>query len=344
MRKSFSTTINNEENLNIDNLVNEIENVLKTGIKNILKDFMDRFNLLENTHNLIMKLPSVTNELQKIQNAKNFDSNDNSDSDTLNSKEKQQFISINDLTNNLINKQISNVETKLENRLENIEKTLDSLKYFINKNIHETITCENNYTKSSIISVCDNTIVSVCENENIQLFIKEKENLLTVVEADEEDEKDEEDEEEEEEEEDEDEEEEEEKEEEEENEGEEEEEKELEKEVEEKEKNNIQMDKDREENKKDILEKINDKDEIETEASEEEVEEVEEVEEIEEVEEVEYNKEEEEELIEIEIDSKTFCTNDEENGFIFELNEEGEVGDKVGYLKEGEPFFYEDEN
>ena len=53
--------------------------------------------------------------------------------------------------------------------------------------------------------------------------------------------------------------------------------------------------------------------------------------------------EEEEELVEIEIDDITYCTNDEENGFIYELTKDGDVGDKVGYLKEGEPFFYADE-
>ena len=54
--------------------------------------------------------------------------------------------------------------------------------------------------------------------------------------------------------------------------------------------------------------------------------------------------EEEEDIFEIEIDDKTYCTNDDENGFIWELNDEGEQGKKVGYLKDGEPMFYEDEN
>ena len=53
--------------------------------------------------------------------------------------------------------------------------------------------------------------------------------------------------------------------------------------------------------------------------------------------------EEEEEFIEIDIDDVTYCTNNEENGFIYELTEDGDVGDKVGYLKDGEPFFYADE-
>ena len=51
--------------------------------------------------------------------------------------------------------------------------------------------------------------------------------------------------------------------------------------------------------------------------------------------------EEEEELFEIEIDEITYCTSDEENGIIYEIDKEGDVGKKVGYLKDGEPFFYE---
>ena len=51
--------------------------------------------------------------------------------------------------------------------------------------------------------------------------------------------------------------------------------------------------------------------------------------------------EEEEEFIEIEIVDITYCTNDEENGFIYELDKDGDIGKKVGYIKEGEPFFYD---
>ena len=49
--------------------------------------------------------------------------------------------------------------------------------------------------------------------------------------------------------------------------------------------------------------------------------------------------EEDEELIEIEIDDLTYCTNDEDNGFIYELDNYGNVGEVIGYLKDGEPFF-----
>ena len=93
--------------------------------------------------------------------------------------------------------------------------------------------------------------------------------------------------------------------------------------------------------KKEVEEEVEVEDEVETEASDEEDEDDEE--------EVspaptKVEKEEEEELEIITIDDIDYCTNDLENGFIWELNEDGEQGDKIGYLKEGEPFFYADEN
>ena len=96
-----------------------------------------------------------------------------------------------------------------------------------------------------------------------------------------------------------------------------------------------------------------DEDELEedTEDEEEEEEEEEEDEEEEEEEEEEEKKEavteadeeeeeaEEEEVFEIEIDDKTYYTNNEENGIIYEALPNDEVGEKIGYLKDGEPFF-----
>lgn len=51
------------------------------------------------------------------------------------------------------------------------------------------------------------------------------------------------------------------------------------------------------------------------------------------------DEDEEQELIEIEIDDVLYCTENEENGFIYEIDEEGNVGEPVGYFKNGEPFF-----
>jgi hypothetical protein len=93
--------------------------------------------------------------------------------------------------------------------------------------------------------------------------------------------------------------------------------------------------------------KLVEEDEVETEASDEEEEEEEEEQEEEEEEVVvpvpTKVEEEDGELEIITIDDIDYCTNNEENGFIWELNEDGEQGDKIGYLKDGEPFFYADE-
>ena len=70
-----------------------------------------------------------------------------------------------------------------------------------------------------------------------------------------------------------------------------------------------------------------------------EEEEVVDEEEVEEEEEEEEAEEEEEEVFEIEIDDKTYYTNNEENGIIYEALPNDEVGEKIGYLKDGEPFF-----
>ena len=80
------------------------------------------------------------------------------------------------------------------------------------------------------------------------------------------------------------------------------------------------------EGKKEDLNEVEIEEEVETEKSESESE----------------KEEEEEDIFEIDIDDVTYCTNNETTGFIYELTD-GEMGDKVGYFKDGEPFFYADE-
>lgn len=50
--------------------------------------------------------------------------------------------------------------------------------------------------------------------------------------------------------------------------------------------------------------------------------------------------EEEEEVFEVEIDDVSYFTNNDENGVLYAVDENGDPGNKVGYLKDGEPFFY----
>ena len=76
--------------------------------------------------------------------------------------------------------------------------------------------------------------------------------------------------------------------------------------------------------------------ESEKEISDEESEEEEEVEEVATVASLE---EDEEEVFEIEIDDVTYYATSEENGILYEVDADGEVGKKVGIIKDGEPIF-----
>ena len=49
--------------------------------------------------------------------------------------------------------------------------------------------------------------------------------------------------------------------------------------------------------------------------------------------------EQEEEVFEIEIDDVTYFATDEDNGVLYEVDKDGDVGKKVGIIKDGEPIF-----
>ena len=51
------------------------------------------------------------------------------------------------------------------------------------------------------------------------------------------------------------------------------------------------------------------------------------------------DEEEEEEVFEIEIDDVTYFATDEENGILYAVTDDGDIGEKVGILKDGEPIF-----
>ena len=325
------------ESFNIEPLVFEIQNVIKNGLKVLLKDYIDRHDLLEKTHKQIMKLPSVMNEINK-------GGNSDSESDLEPGEDKSIFISISDMTRDLVKKEMSYVESKLDR----IEKKYESISPLISKILDklESINAEvkvlketprdnikivqMDHEKSYISNIIKPSIVSACENENIKFEIEENDDEEEEEEDEEEDDEeivepikvkkeviiieDEE----------------------------------LEEDVIEEEEDDV-IEEDIIEAvvvadiKKEVEEEVEveEEDEVETEASDEE-EEDEEEEVIPAPTKVE--KEEEEELEIITIDDIDYCTNDLENGFIWELNEDGEQGDKIGYLKEGEPFFYADEN
>jgi hypothetical protein len=316
-------TTNKKDNFNTEPLVLEIENVLKNGLNKILNDYIYRYDLLEKTHQQIMRLPSVLNELNINPNSYS----ENEIKDRCESTKKYNIAP----EFSIINNKISIIEQKYESvsyTLDIILQKLDTLNADI-KMIKETKTVEfkplvsdqknNTFIKPSIVSACENENIKFeindsddsscdeCEvNESKEVEVEDnkvvRENLLAagtyakyLMDREEEVEDD----------------------------------KEEEEEVE------VEDDKEEEEE----VEVEDDKEEVEVEDDKEEVEDDVETEKSE----SDSEEEEEEELVEIEIDDITYCTNDEENGFIYELTKDGDVGDKVGYLKEGEPFFYADE-
>jgi hypothetical protein len=359
-------------NFNIEPLVFEIQNVIKKGLSTILKDYTDRYELLEKTHNQIMRLPSVLNELNN-----NSESDKTSDNDL--EEDKSNFISIKDMTHNIVREEIEIIE----NRLDKMEKKFDSIVPILDKilgkmqTLNEDVKGLKNSEKqqkdqdeyktvymthtASTNLVIKPSIVTSSEDENIKFEIEadiesgnededEDEddndvnpamitcstiNIKTLQHEEEEEESVEEELEEEELEE------------------------ELEEEEESVEEESVEEESVEEELveeelveeelveeelvEEELVEELEEEsvveeqvvvDEIETEASDEEEEEKDEEKE---------EEDEEDELIVITIDDIDYCTNNEENGFIYELNDEGEQGDKIGYLKEGEPFFYSDE-
>jgi hypothetical protein len=296
--------------LNTEEIAMEVNNVIKKGLDKLLGDHLYRYELLEKTHDAIMNLPSVRNHLN------------------------QAPVEIFENKNNDVNSQM----------IERLLKRIDELTFEVNQ-LKQT--CKNDCTDIKVEE--ELVVVKLEQKENIKLEIEEdatvaseeedaslEEEEASSSEA-----------------------------------GEEEEEEEeatvasLEEEeavasLEEEEEAVASLEEEEEEAseaaaeenicsecdckvilKEDIVivegkkycgacdptsSKEEEEDDVETEKSESEAEE-----------------EEEEELIEIDIDDVTYCTNNEENGFIYELTEDGDVGDKVGYLKDGEPFFYADE-
>jgi hypothetical protein len=275
----MQNSVTQNQMFNTQPLLEEIDAVIKRGLSNVLKDFLHKYETIEHTHNQILNILSLNNDLNTDQCINlNFDlENDTKFSVSMNDEDADKSIykNIHDMTQEMVTTSMSNIEKKIET----LEQKYDSIFTVLNKAV--AVLEELKKSKDTVV---------VVEKENIKLEVVEKEE-------------------------------------------EEEEEEEQEEEVEEEEE---EEDEEVEEEQDEEVEEVEEEQDEEVEEEEEEEQEDEEKKQVED--------EEEEELVEIEIDDVTYCTNDEENGFIYELSAEGEQGDKVGYLKDGEPFFYVDGN
>ncbi|MFY7728224.1 MAG: hypothetical protein ACOVRN_01770 [Flavobacterium sp.] len=332
---------------NTQSIVCDVEHVIQKGVYQLLESFMDRYTMLEKTHDQLMRLPTIVDELKHRRSRLYDDAFDVDTDEEVYSPTPQVHDQLFQLT-----RKLEDMERKYETMMPILDKVLNKL----NELSHPV------QPPSADVS----TIVKSCENEHVVIHVIEEPKLSDIVVKEEKREQEDqvveesqdelieeqeepiEEEEEEPIEEEEQEEEEEEEEEQEQDEVAEEEPIEEEEEEEEQEQEQEQDEVAEEEPIEEEEEQEQDEDPAdatECQAVAEEKESEEDVNSVEtETKEPEaMSEEEEEDIFEIEIDDKAYCTNDEVNGFIWELTEDGEQGEKVGYFKEEEPFFYADE-
>ena len=351
--------MNSNNMFDIKPLMDDIQEVIQQQIDYFLKQFMDRYNLLEETHKQIMLLPSVANELFKINNSSKCGIKINNDIDV----EKNKNININ--YSNLesrLDKLENSIDTKITPLLINIMNRSRFMSF--ETNINDEIVATNKITKPNLID-------DISDNENIKFQIEENteteneedkteeavedEEVLKEEEVDvdtkvvdtkvvddvvdkdveEEEEVDDDDDDEEEVTDDD----------------------EVEvtddDEVDDDEVDDDEAVKDEVDDDEAVKDEVDDDEAVEEEAADDEVDDDEslteeavddnisiETETYIKKEEEKEKEDIEEEIFAIEIDDITYCTNDEENGFIWDLTEDGEQGNKIGYLDKGEACFY----
>ena len=321
---------NNEKIFNTEPLLNDISIVLCKGLNDLFKDFLFEHQLYKQTHIGVMKLVNNNNnnnnrfsnqEEEKQQESKQQESKQQESKEEINLSRQWKefeynysikFQALVHLTNSSLNdlKQIVENNSKEINELKNYikqEKVTEDIEE--KENIVLKIEEQPLSTKNIVIKIEKGLEEDVKVIKTVYKF-DESNNIIVEEEEEEEEVVEEEVEEEEEEEE----------------------------EVEEEE---VEEEEVEEEEEEEVEEEEVEEEEVVEEEVEQEEDSIVENKEKEELEDLEEEEEEEEEYIEIEIDDVNYCTNNEENGFIYEMDKDGEIGKKVGYIKNGEPTFYE---
>jgi hypothetical protein len=341
---------NPDKLFNTEPLLNELNTVIQTGMKKLLGSYITNYKLYEETHNCIMNLPSVKREI-----AKKFEVDETYDDlpELISISSDEDSEEHDDCFKNYCNTGIKNIiydnlnkPIKIITDFNDNKKESDIMLKLINdllkeKKEVELFNKQQEETYKKIIETCDKEIedlknqINNCvkqsldynltsdkqEKENIILHIEENSDLELDLESDEEESDEEEEDVEEDDK----------------AESEEEEKAESEEEKVESEEEDVES-----EEEEKVESEEEEKEEEKAESEEEKVESEEEKTELSEDEvetEEEKDEDEEEELFEIEIDGVTYCTENEDNGFIYVLDKDGNVGETTGYLKNGEPFF-----
>lgn len=328
-------------NFNTEELLNNLNIIIQSSLNILIKDFVEKYKIYEETHKGVLNLPSVKKLLTIYNKEVNVISD--SESESENNEEPPIFVSIKEMTEDLVEekikffeqtminsfqvftstnsmisqKMLSHIET-LNNEIKDLKQTIQNMKPPMIDLTHEPEELQVQMVIKHIKQIVDEVIIKeeICEKENIVLQIVEEESESDEEATQEVHSEECEDEEEETKEEDAD------------------SEEEIEEEVEEEEHQELHAEETESEAEVEEEPQVISNEDIETEA------EAEESDSEEEEQEPEQQEEDDNELFEIEIEDVTYCTNDEENGIIYELTEEGEAGKKVGFLKDGEATFY----
>jgi hypothetical protein len=359
----------NKLNFNTEPLLIELNNVIQNGVNNLLSDFISNYKLYEETHNCIMNLPCVKREISKsIETYKNDENSDdlpdlinissdnesNNECDThyifydnpdkpcdiytripiqddLDEELNDTILCMKKVTNQLL-KEKDDITALFQQEINSYKEIIEKCNIEIaelKNQLNSRIVCDLTTNEEEIIEIKVEK-----EKENIILHIEEEtnDNVLEDTDDEEDSEEDEDDDVEEEEELD-------------------QEEEELDQEEEEVDQEEEEVVDEEDQEEEEVVDE-EDQEEEEDDVEEDDVEEVDEEVDEEEVETEESDDNEskseeqeapsqveEEELFEIEIDDVTYCTNDEENGFIYEIDKDGNVGDVIGHFKDSEPFF-----
>jgi hypothetical protein len=364
-------------------ILNEVESAVQKGLKEILKNFIDNYNLYQQTYIGVLNLPPVkelylsklnTDDYGHIPNAGELFSEKHERKQPQPDDDlKPQLIEvISDITKEYMDTEVkklentflSNFQTFTSNNnimIQQLLSQVESLKEEIKTIRRETVerkqiidlTNSEDYENQS--STIEESVVIKVEKEEKENIILNIDDEVEETEENNVDEKEFESKEEQEEEEQEEEEEEQEEEEEEEEEEEQDEQKDVEEEQDEQEDVEEEEQDEQEEEEQDVQEEEEQDEQKDVEEEEQEEEEDQEEEEQEdpkeqakknvhedevETEAESEEEEEEEDFFEVEIDDKSYCTNDEVNGFIYELTDDGEIGEKVGVYKNSVATFY----
>jgi hypothetical protein len=274
-------------NFDTQPLLTELNTIINNGFQEILKDYMKRYWLLEQTHDTLVNLPSVK---------QHYANKPECEMDLYKDVKVKIEPGLEYVTKEETLKLIKNIDNKMSDFMKSNNELFNKLLIQMNELKNEIDGLKNENKNKNSVNFSHNEkenitleIVDENVNENVEVESKIEELVIDQEEVEEVEEVEEE-----------------------------------EEEVEEVEEEEVEEEEEEEEEVEEEVEEEEDEVvSVETETKEPEEEE----------------EEEEEELIEIEIDDVTYCTNNEENGIIYELDKEGNVGKRVGCLKEGDAYF-----